>query len=414
MKFTLNNFNNAYTLIKNSKFIKKTPLVKNERLSNKYNCNIFFKREDLQIVRSFKIRGAYNKIMNLENKTNNSIITASAGNHACGLALTCNKLKLNHHIFLPETTPLQKINRIKYFGGNYLNLHFNGKTFDESYNSAKKFGYKNNLSFVHPFDDNDVIIGQGTIAKEIYDNIDPNIIICPIGGGGLISGIGSYSKLYKYNCKIFGVEAKNANAMKLSIENNSKIILNDIDTFVDGASLKTSGDITFDISKNVIDNIFQVSNNKLCYHMIDIYQNDGIILEPAGALSIAILDELDPKKIKNKNIICILSGGNNDITRYPEILEKSLIYQNLKHYFIIQFSQTPGQLKLFINNILGKNDDITRFEYLKKTNKYYGSVLLGLELQNPNDIKNIILNMQKYNIKFHKIDEDNLLYSYLI
>lgn len=328
--FSKNCFNNSINNIKNSKFIFKTLLEKNKRLSEKYKCNIFFKREDLQNTRSFKIRGAYNKIKNLiinKNLNNINIVSASAGNHAQGISLTCNELKITHDIFLPKITPLQKINRIKYFGNKYLTLHLIGNNFDESLNAANDYCNNNESIFVHPFDDEDVIFGQATIGYEIYEDINPDIIIIPIGGGGLVSGIGQYSKIKNPKCLIYGIEPSGADSMNVSIKNNKITTLDNINTFVDGACVKKVGEKTFNISRNVIDNIYIINNNQLSHTMVDIYQNEGIILEPAGALSISCLDNINKSKLKNKNIVCVLSGGNNDISRYPDILEKSLLYQ---------------------------------------------------------------------------------------
>jgi len=285
---------------------------------------------------------------------------------------------------------------------------------------AKEFTKShNNTVFVHPFDDTEVIIGQGTIAVEIYDelntkNILPDVIISPVGGGGLISGIGMYSKQINENCMIYGVETENANSLDLSLKNGRITPVKDLDTFVDGASVKTVGTTTFNMARQCVDNIFTVENNHVCKTMIDVYQNDGIILEPAGALSLTCLDKIPVGLLKDKNVVCITSGGNNDISRYPTIIEKALLYQNLKHYFIIEFSQKPGELMKFINNVLGLNDDITRFEYLKKNNKDYGGVLIGIEVEYPSNITKICNNMQKFNFKYTQIKPNDLLYSYLI
>ena len=414
MTFLTKNFHNFYNIIRSSNVINKTQLHKNIRLSNLYNCNVFFKREDLQTVRSFKIRGAYAKIKNSIKTGDETIVTVSAGNHAQGVSLTCNSLKLKHHIFLPENTPYQKINRIKYFGQEYLNLHIVGNNFDESLEKANEFCKENESIFVHPFDDNDVILGQSTVAQEIYDDIEPDIIVAGIGGGGLISGVGSYSKLINDKCLIYGVEPENANAMQLSLKYNKLYKLDDIDTFVDGASVKIPGKHTFEICKKVVDDIYTISNNHLCNDMIDVYQNDGIILEPAGCLSISALDKISKETMKDKNVVCILSGGNNDCSRYSEIMEKSLLFNNLKHYYLIKFSQRPGELKRYMNNVLTKTDDITRFEYLKKTNKDYGTVLLGIEIAKPSDITNIENKMNSMNFDYIKIMENDLLYSYLL
>jgi threonine dehydratase len=423
-------FDHAATQMRSSNIIHKTLLEHNQRLSDKFNCNLYLKREDLQSVRSFKIRGAYNKIMkSIEQnkwtsqdkvvwrpgkKKSPTVVTVSAGNHAQGVSLTCSSLNLNHHIFLPENTPLQKVNRIKYYGRDKLTLHLKGSNFDESLFAANQFCKENESIFVHPFDDEDVIIGQGTIGNEIYDEIKPDMIILPIGGGGLISGVGQYSKIMNKDCLIYGVEPKNADSMTQSLKNKEITTIEDIDTFVDGASVKTAGKKTFEICSDVVDNTFIIDNNHLSYNMIDVYQNEGIVLEPAGALSISCLDKIDKSKLKGKNVVCVLSGGNNDISRYPDIVEKALLHQDLKHYFLITFGQTPGELKKYINNVLGPSDDITRFEYLKRNNKNHGAVLLGIELQQKEDINNIISKMKENGFKYTKINPDDLLYSHLI
>ena len=410
---TINSIDDALNKMKNTNIVVNTPLKLNKRLSDKYECNVYFKREDQQNVRSFKIRGAYNKIINTD-INNKDIVTVSAGNHAQGVSLTCSSLGIFHHIFLPKITPFQKINKIKYFGGKFLTLHLEGNNFDESLDACNKYCKENDCIFVHPFDDNDVIIGQGTIASEIYENINPDIIISPIGGGGLISGIGTYSKMKNEDCKIIGVEPHNADSMKKSLNANKEIVIDDLDTFVDGASVKRVGKKTLEYCSHIIDDIFIVDNNRLSYDMVEIYQNEGIILEPAGCLSISALEMMDKSLLKNKNIVCILSGGNNDISRYSEIIERSLLYKKLKHYFILSFNQVPGELQNFINNVIGPNDDITRFEYLKKDNKETGCVLIGIELQNSEDINNIISNMKINNINYIKLNYNDLLYSFLI
>lgn len=403
-------FDNAIKTIRDTRLIYKTALERNKRLSLKYGCSIYFKREDKQNTRSFKIRGAFNKISNLD--YGEQIVTVSAGNHAQGVSLTCDHLNLQHNVFIPVNTPLQKIERITSYGNNNLTLHQKGNDFDESLLHAQKYCEKHNATLIHPFDDPKVILGQGTIAHEIYEDIEPDIIIVPIGGGGLISGIGLYSKIMNHKCKIYGVEPINANSMKLSLDNDKLTSVVKLDTFVDGASVRKVGDLTFEMCKTTVDNIFIINNNKLCYNMIDVYQNDGIVLEPAGCLSVSVLDQIP--NIEGKNVVCILSGGNNDISRYSEIIEKSLLYQNLKHYFLIKFSQQPNELKKFINNIIGQHDDITRFEYLKKTNKQQGTVLLGIELQDKNDIHTFIEKMKLMKYDFRQIKENDLLYSYLV
>ena len=425
-----NSINNACKII--SKYIDKTPLEYNSRLSNLYKCNIYLKREDKQTVRSFKVRGALNKILNLNNKDKqNGIVCASAGNHAQGFALACNKLDLYGDIFVPSNTPLQKISRINNFSNGTCKLHTIGNNFNECLDHALHFSEKNKKEFIHPYDDYHTIEGQGTIASEIYDIIDPDIIIGGIGGGGLMSGIGIFVKNININtyieenilinnttlkntCLVIGAEPSSCPSMKKSLESKSLLTVPIKDTFVDGATVSKVGRKTFNICSHVIDDIYVSDIGKICESMLELYQEDGIIAEPAGALPISILDQLDIKDIKDKNVVCIISGGNNDITRYPEVIERCLRYQGLKHYFIVKFLQKPGELKKFINNILGKDDDITRFEYMKKTNKEYGNVLIGIQLGKKENIINIEKELSNSNFEFIKINENDLLYSYLI
>ena len=390
--------------------IIKTPLEYNDRLSSKYNCNVYLKREDLQKVRSFKIRGAYNKI--IKSNKDKGFVTASAGNHAQGVGYVCNKLNLESNIFIPENTPLQKISRIQYFGNNKCKIYKIGNTFDACLKEALQFCKENNKIFIHPFDDQDVIAGQGNIALEVLENMNPDIMICCVGGGGLISG--TINALKEIKCDIYGAEPFGAASMYESMKANKLITLDTIDTFVDGASVKTPGKLTYDICKNNVKDIFKIKNGEICTEMIDLYQNEGIIVEPAGALALGALDKIDKDYIKNKNVVCILSGGNNDLMRYPEIVEYSLRFKQLKYYFIIEFKQTPGELKKYIEKILVENTDITRFEYIKKNNKSSGSVLLGIEVANKHQINIIKQNMIENDFKFLELNENNLLYNYLI
>ena len=399
--------------------ISNTPLQLNQRLSKKYNCNIYLKREDLQSVRSFKIRGAFNKISNLSDEEKaKGVVCASAGNHAQGVALSCSTLGIHGDIFIPEQTPLQKAERIKYFGGDNCTVYKIGKNFNNCLNKSLEFCESKNKVFIHPYNDIDTIIGQATIAHEIYKSIYPDMIITTIGGGGLASGISLYNNEINKHCKIIGVEADTCDAMYQSIKNNKITMIDITDDFIDGASVSRVGDITFEICKKYLDRIEIVNTGKVCESILEIYQNDGIISEPAGVLPIACLDNLDPSEVRGKNIVCILSGGNNDVSRYPEIVERCLLFQNLKHYYIIKFGQTPGQLKKFINSVLGENDDICRFEYIKKTNKEFGTVLLGIQVQHPSNIVKINYELEKNNFEFIKLNknssESSLIYSFMV
>ncbi len=393
-------------------YLKHIPLQYSERLSQKYKAEIFLKREDLQFTRSFKIRGSLYKIIKeFESNQNLKVVCASAGNHAQGVAFACNLLQIKGDIFVPSITPNQKINRIKFFGKDNINLHIKGNILQESFQESIQFASHNNSTFIHPFDDLDIIKGQGTIGYEITQELEPDIVISCIGGGGLVSGL---SQSLTSHTTLIGAEPKGAASMWHAIQNKKPVVLPAVDTFVDGASVQKIGKLNFDICQNVFTNpnhIKLISNEHICHELINFYQDDGIILEPAGVLSVCALDKLPLSEIKGKKIVCILSGGNNDITRYPEIMEKNLTFLNKKHYYIVEFAQKPKQLKKYILDVLGESDDITRFEYIKKTNTSFGNVLLGLETSN-----NLLLEekMKSHNFKFKKLEPGDVFHSYFI
>lgn len=394
----------------------KTDLYFSERLSHKYNAKIYIKREDLQIVRSFKIRGAYNKINSLsKEERNRGVVCASAGNHAQGVAYSCAALKVKGVIYMPITTPNQKVEKVRSFGKNFVTIKLEGDSFDEANRQAQKYCKQQNAVYVHPFDDPMTISGQGTVGKEIYEQLggELDIVISCIGGGGLISGVSTYLKGTDAKIKVFGSEPAGAASMKLSLKKGAVTPLEEMDKFVDGAAVSKVGDMTFQLVKKYVDKIFSVEEGRICTNMIELYQNEGIIAEPAGALSISAL-EAARAFIKGKTVVCILSGGNNDIMRYPEIMEKSLIYEGLKHYFIVDFPQKPGELKKFVTKALGKNDDISRFEYIKKTNKEKGPALVGIELQSKDDYKPLLKRLDDNHINFREITNDKLLFDYLV
>ena len=396
--------------------VKKTPLQFSKRLSKLYKARVYFKREDLQEVRSYKIRGAYNLMSSLANsEKEKGVVCASAGNHAQGVAFGASMLKVRGTIFMPVTTPLQKVSRVKQFGGRWVKVELVGTTYDESSTAAKDYCKKIGAVFVHPFDDERVISGQGTVGKEIFDQAGEKLdyVLCPVGGGGLISGVGTYLKTKVKDAKLVGVEPKGATGMYQSLKNGKVITLESIDPFVDGVAVRTVGNKTFEISSKLVDQMLLVDEGKVCTTMIDLYQNEGIVTEPAGALSIAALDNL-AGKIEGKTVVCILSGGNNDILRYPEIMEKSLVYQGRKHYFIVEFAQKPGQLKKFVNSVLDSTDDIVRFEYIKKNSKETGPALVGVELAKKEDFQPLINRMDRLGIKYTVITSKDVLYSYLI
>ncbi len=395
---------------------KDTPLQLSRRLSEVYQATIYLKREDLQEVRSYKIRGAYNLINSLsEKEKEKGVVAASAGNHAQGVAYSAAHLKIKATIFMPQITPLQKIDRVKHFGKNYVTIKLAGLTFDETSVAALAYCKEQGATYVHPFDDYRVIAGQGTVGKEIYDKLGTNIeyVICPIGGGGLISGVGTYLSEKIKNIHIVGVEPQGAPSMYESLKKKVLVTLENINTFVDGAAVKRVGEKTFAITQKLVETVILVPEGKVCTTMIELYQNEGIVTEPAGALSLSALDEIK-NDIKGKTVVCVLSGGNNDILRYPEIMEKSLVYLGLKHYFLIQFAQKPGQLKNFLNHVLGPTDDIVRFEYMKKSSKETGPALIGIELSKKEDLKPLLEKMDKFEIRYTRLTTNDLLYGHII
>jgi threonine dehydratase len=396
--------------------VRHTPLELSKRLSEKYHAQVYLKREDLQEVRSFKIRGAYNKIVSLtDDEKARGIVCASAGNHAQGVAYSCSALHIHGAIFMPSTTPKQKVQRVRKFGGEYITVILTGNTFDDACAESMKFMQEKQTVFVHPFDDEQVMAGQGTVAKEIYDELQEQVdyVFSAVGGGGLASGCMTYLKEKNPRITYIGVEPAGAAAMYESLKHNRVITLQEIDHFVDGAAVRRIGDKTFAIFTRYVDDVLKVPEGKVCTTMIELYQNEGIIAEPAGALPVSALD-FTAYKIKGKTVVCIISGGNNDLLRYPEILEKSLRYEGLKHYFILNFTQKPGQLRKFVEDALGPNDDIVRFEYIKKTNAEEGPALVGIELADKDDYPKLIRKMDEIGFHYRVVSDDDLLYKYLI
>ncbi|OIK15701.1 threonine dehydratase [Bacillus sp. MUM 116] len=396
--------------------IQPTPLQYNAILSERYECNVYLKREDLQSVRSFKIRGAYNRIKKLSGEeVQNGIICASAGNHAQGVAYSCHLLKINGKIFMPSTTPKQKVNQVKFWGREDVEIVLVGDTFDDAYEKAMECCKAENRTFIHPFDDFDVIAGQGTVAVELLNDCqDPvDYLFAAIGGGGLVSGVGTYLKQYSPNTKIIGVEPMGAPGMKESLSKGKVTSLKEIDSFVDGAAVKTVGAHTFEICKDLVENIVVVPEGKVCTTLISLYNENAIVVEPTGALSIAALDYYK-EQIKGKTVVCIVSGGNNDIGRMQEIKERSKMYEGLQHYFIVQFPQRPGALREFLLDVLGPNDDISHFEYTKKNNRETGPALVGIELKDKDDYFPLMERIKAKGFLYREVNKDKALYQMLI
>jgi len=396
--------------------VSDTPLQFHAGLSHHFGAKIYLKREDLQVVRSYKLRGAYNRMRMLSvAEKKRGIVCASAGNHAQGVAFSCKALKTHGIIFMPRNTPKQKVNRVRALGGSYATIELCGDTFDESFAEAKSVSEKRKMVLVHPFNDPHVIAGQGTVGAEILEQIHESLDLCvvPIGGGGLCAGLGSYMKWKSPATKIIGAEPAGAPAMNQALKAGKVVTLEKLDTFVDGAAVRTVGDLTFKLCKDVLEKLILVPEGKVCETMITLYQRDGIVAEPAGALSIAALDQLK-EQIKGKTVVCILSGGNNDISRYPEVIERSLVYQGLKHYFIINFSQRPGALKRYLNEALGPTDDITLFEYTKKNNRENGPALVGVELARKEDLKPLLKRMDAIGMSYELLKSDSPVFKFII
>ena len=399
-----------------SEILEPTPFMKNNNLSDIYDAEVYLKREDLQMVRSYKIRGAYNMIRSLSAESlKNGIVCASAGNHAQGVAFSCSKLKIVGSIFMPVTTPKQKIEQVRMFGKEFIEIVLTGDTFDAANASAIKYAQESGKTFIPPFDDPKVMEGQGTIGKEILSQTPDKLdyIFVPIGGGGLASGLGSYIKAMSPETKIIGVEPGGAPCMKAAIENGGPVELEEIDKFVDGAAVKKVGAKTYEVCREVLDDIVVVPEGAVCTTIIQMYNKSAIVVEPAGALAAAAL-RFYADKIKGKKVACIVSGSNNDITRMEEIREKSLLYEGLKHYFIIEFPQKPGVIVSFINNVIGPSDDLVYIQYIKKTNKNFGPALIGIELASKENFEPLMERMNALGIKYEYINENNQLFEILI
>lgn len=399
-----------------NKVATHTLLEKNRNLSEEFESNIFLKREDLQSVRSYKIRGAFNKIAHLSKSSmQKGVVCASAGNHAQGVAFSCSRLNIKGKIYMPATTPKQKIRQVEMFGKDNVEIILVGDTYDAAENAAKADCEKTGMAFIHPFDDPQIIEGQATVALEILqDTREPiDYLFVPVGGGGLAAGAGAYFKQVSPQTKIIGVEPEGAPSMKKSLEAGKVIELSTIDKFVDGASVQKVGSLTFEVCRKTIDQMVTVSEGRICTKILELYNHDALVIEPAGALSITALEKFRDE-IKGKNVVCIVSGSNNDITRMEEIKERSLLHEGLKHYFIVRFPQRAGALRTFVDVVLGPNDDVTHFEYSKKTNREKGPAVIGIELQKKEDFEGLIQRMKENGFVYEYLNEKPDLFQFLI
>lgn len=399
--------------------VERTPLDFDRYLSEKYGATVYLKRENMQKVRSFKIRGAYYAIHQLsEDEKKRGVVCASAGNHAQGVAFTCHEMKIPATIFMPVTTPQQKVGQVRFFGGPYVTIKLVGDTFDASAQAAQDFTKSEGMTFIDPFDDENVQAGQGTVAYEIYEQAQEegvtfDQIFVPVGGGGLIAGVATYIKDIAPEIQVVGVEASGARSMRAAFDKGHPVKLEKIDKFADGIAVQKVGEKTFEVARKRVDKLVGVDEGLISETLIDMYSKQGIIAEPAGASSIAAL-EVMKDEIKGKTIVCIISGGNNDINRMQEMEERALIYDGVKHYFVVNFPQRPGALREFVNDILGPNDDITRFEYIKRANKGKGPVLIGIALSDKNDYDGLLDRLSAFDPSYINLHGNETLYNMLV
>lgn len=414
---TAKNIVDAHKVLKS--VVEKTPLDFDRYLSEKYGATIYLKRENIQKVRSFKIRGAYYAISQLsDEEKKRGVVCASAGNHAQGVAYTCNEMKIPATIFMPVTTPQQKIGQVQFFGGSFVNIQLVGDTFDASAQAAQDFTKAEGMTFIDPFDDDNVQAGQGTVAYEIYEQaqeegVSFDQIFVPVGGGGLISGVSAYIKDVSPEIEVIGVEASGARSMRAAFDKGYPVKLENIDKFADGIAVQKVGQRTYEVARKYVDKLAGVDEGLISETLIDMYSKQGIIAEPAGAASIAAL-EVMKDDIKGKTVVCIISGGNNDINRMQEMEERALIYDGVKHYFVVNFPQRPGALREFVNDILGPKDDITRFEYIKRANKGKGPVLIGITLDDKNDYAALLERLAQFDPNYINLHGNESLYNMLV
>ncbi|AGZ24024.1 threonine ammonia-lyase IlvA [Streptococcus suis] len=414
---TAKNVEQAYSVLK--RVVVRTPLDYSRYLSEKYGATIYLKRENEQRVRSFKIRGAYYAISQLtDDEKSRGVVCASAGNHAQGVGYTCQEMQIPATIFMPITTPQQKIGQVKFFGGDYVEIRLVGDTFDESAKAAQDYTQESGKTFIDPFDDENVQAGQGTVAYEILEEAEEQTIsfdqiLVPIGGGGLVAGVSVYLKEHAPEIKIVGVEASGARSMKAAFDKGRPVKLDQIDKFADGIAVQKVGKSTYEVARKYVDRLIGVDEGWISGTILDLYSKLGIVAEPAGAATIAAL-EVVKDQIKGQTICCIISGGNNDINRMPEMEERALIYEGIKHYFVVNFPQRPGALREFVNDILGPNDDITRFEYIKRANKGTGPVLIGIALRDKTDYTQFISRLEEFDPQYINLHENDSLYKMLV
>jgi threonine dehydratase len=393
-----------------------TPLQLNPRLSERTGSRVYLKREDLQAVRSYKIRGAYNFIVGLPGDVLAAgVVCASAGNHGQGVAWSCRHLGVRGAVFVPERTPRQKVARIRALAGDLVELRMVGETFDDANAAALRYSDDTGATVVPTFDHPATIAGQGTVALEVVEQLGgpPDVMVVPVGGGGLISGVAvALDGLYA-TTDIVGVQPNGAPAMLRSLEAGHRVTIDIDDGFIDGAVVRTPGDLTLEIVRELVPNLVVVEEGRVCTEQLELYQVDGIVAEPAGALALAALDALTPE-LAGRTVVCILSGGNNDVARYDEIIERSLVHQGLKHYFVVAFPQRPGALRQFLDECLGPRDDIVLFEYIKKNDRELGPALVGIELTERGDLEPLLARVAESGLAVERLPPESPMFRLLV
>jgi len=396
--------------------VRRTPIERNDRLGERIGAEVWLKREDQQVVRSYKLRGAYNFISQLtaEEKAR-GVECASAGNHAQGVAFSCRHLGVPGRIVVPRTTPRQKRERITAIGGDLVTLVVTGDTYDDANLAAVEDAMASGRVLVAPFDHPLTIAGQGTVAVEIVGQLGrpPDVLVVPVGGGGLLAGVATWLRARHPATRIVGIEPAGAACMAAAVAAGEPVTLNDLDSFVDGAAVRRAGSVTFPIVNELIDELFTVEEGRVCTEMLDLYQWEGIVAEPAGALAAAALGycmAVEP----DQTVVCVLSGGNNDVSRYGEIVERSLIHEGLKHYFLVEFPQEPGALRGFLDEVLSENEDITLFEYVKKNNRETGPALVGIEIAHRDDLEPLLERMSHSRLRIEPVPPGSPLFTFLV
>ncbi len=397
--------------------VRPTPLELSDRLSATTGATVYLKREDLQTVRSYKLRGAYNLLVQLsDDERAAGVVCSSAGNHAQGFAYACRTLGIRGRVYVPAKTPKQKRDRIRYHGGEFIELIVGGSTYDLAADAALADVERTGATLVPPFDDPRTMAGQGTIAVEILDQLgdEPDLVVVPVGGGGCIAGITTYLAERTTKTSVLGIEPAGAASMMAALANGGPVTLDHVDQFVDGAAVSRAGKLTYAAlaaAGNMV-SITTVDEGAVCTAMLDLYQNEGIIAEPAGALAVAGLLEADIEP--GSTVVCLVSGGNNDVSRYGEILERSLVHLGLKHYFLVDFPQEPGALRRFLDSVLGPSDDVTLFEYVKRNNRETGEALVGIELGSAADLDGLLERMRATEMQIEAIEPGSPAYRYLL